>query len=432
LETAAVAEAMKRRRAAPGQFRSHAPTLDLLCAILTRNPGVGEIEALGAAMRDAAFPWAAIAALAKNHLMLPSLWPALIDKRLVAPIPAALRRFLAERMPSGPGQPRNVFVALEDAFLANDARNKCIQAQAIEVIAALNAAGLEPGVLKGARLLLAGNSAFMRERCLRDIDLVVPRAAWPRAEAAIRALGYRGGAGAPDGFHEEASFLREGDAASIDLHIAPLTLHEPTALPNYLTTDGFWDRSIVAERDGIRFRHLPAGENLVHAILHTEVADLNFAAGDWALRYLYETAVISRDPAGAVDWPVLRALDGTAFGVPLNAHLHAAERLFGAALPGDPGASLWVRAQFLRCRLNARHPRSIRPINMLLHKLRQAMSEWYLRRNGFYKAGSTEHRGMELWRARLRAFGGLFGRYGRQLPRLLSGDRDSGLPPPRV
>jgi hypothetical protein len=69
---------------------------------------------------------------------------------------------------------------------------------------------------------------------------------------------------------------------------------------------------------------------------------------------------------------------------------------------------------------------------MLLHKLRQAMSEWYLRRNGFYKAGSTEHRGMELWRARLRAFGGLFGRYGRQLPRLLSGDRDSGLPPPRV
>ncbi|MEA2780633.1 MAG: hypothetical protein QOK29_2177, partial [Rhodospirillaceae bacterium] len=85
METAAVAEAMKRRRAAPGQLRSHGHALDLLCAILTRNPGAGDIEALGAAVRDSAFPWAAIAALAKNHLMLPSLWPALIDKRLVAP-----------------------------------------------------------------------------------------------------------------------------------------------------------------------------------------------------------------------------------------------------------------------------------------------------------------------------------------------------------
>jgi hypothetical protein len=404
--------------------------LDLLCAILTRNSGAGEIDSLRAAMRDSAFPWAAIAALAENHLILPSLWPALLDKKLVAPIPAALRQFLAERIPSGAGQPRNIFVALEDAFLTNSSRNKRIQVQAIEAISALNAAGVEPGVLKGARLLLAGNSAFMRERCLRDIDLVVPRAAWPTAEAAMRALGYQGGAGAPDGFHQEASFFRDGDVASIDLHIAPLTLHESTLLPDYLTAGGFWDRSAVAERNGVRFRQLPAGENLVHAILHTEVADLNFAAGDWALRYLYETAVISRDPAGAVDWPVLRALDDTTFGLPLKAHLHAARRLFGAALPGD-AASLRVRAQFLRCGLNARHPRSIRPINILLHKLRQAMSEWHLRRNGFYRAGRRSGAAVELWRARLRALGAVVRLHGARLPRLLL-RADGGLPPPRV
>ena len=48
-------------------------------------------------------------------------------------------------------------------------------------------------------------------------------------------------------------------------------------------------------REGPRFRLLPPGESLIHAILHTEVADLNHAAGDWALRYLYETAVIGGD-----------------------------------------------------------------------------------------------------------------------------------------
>jgi hypothetical protein len=405
--------------------------LGALAAMLSIDPRPAEVIALRATLADRRFAWPTVLALADSHLMLAQLWPALLDKGLAVPVPDPLRGFLDRRRTPGDGRSRSVWLVLEESHAANAARNERIRRQTIEAIGALNGAGVEPAVLKGARLLLAGDSPYLRGRCLRDIDLVVPRAAWAAGALALRAIGYAGDVAPPGEARQESSFTRPGEGASIDLHIAPLTLHEPAALPSYLTGDGLWARARRIERDGAVYHALPPGESLIHSILHTEVADLNYVAGDWALRYLYETAVLAGDPASGIDWSLAQSLDGTVFGPPLRAHLHAAQRLFG----GVPAAALqpsWRRRRhFLRCRLNASHPGSIRRVNFLLHKFRQAMSTWYLQREGFYRYDRPGSAAVELWRARLRALGAVARLYGARLPRLLLG-ADSGLPPPRV
>ncbi len=411
-----------------GAGRSRHP-LNSLIAILRLGASPADVAALAQAMGEGRIDWDATAGLAMGHLLAPSLWPALAEKNLATSMPDALRQFLAARSEAG-GQGRNFLLALEDIYLANAARNARIRDQALKAIAALNAAGIEPAALKGMGLLLGDRSPYRHARCLRDIDLVVPPGDWAKACAALREAGYREGSLAP----HAASFILPGGAVEIDLHRCPLSLHAPANLPAYLTPDGFWQRAIPIALPGFRCRQLPASESLVHSILHTEVADLNFAAGDWALRYLYETALVTRDPTIGVDWSVLNALGEDDLGLPLRAHLHAANALFDARLPDGFARSWRVVRHFLRCRANARHPRSIRRVNILVHKLRQAMAPWYLSRKGFYDrsaAGRGSWRA-RLWCARARALASLVVHHGRRLPRLLFGGAGNGLPPPRV
>src|SRR6266404_3093913 len=398
--------------------------LNSLISVLRLNASPADEAALAQAMGEGRIDWDSTVGLAMEHLLAPAIWPALAEKNLATSMPDAMRQFLAARYAAG-GQGRNFLLALEDMYLANAARNARIRDQALKAIAVLNAAGIEPATLKGMRLLLGSESSFRHARCLRDIDLVVPPGDWAKACAALREAGYRDGSVAP----HAASFILSGGVVEIDLHLCPLSLHAPANLPVYLTSEGFWQHTIPVALPGFRCRQLPAGESLVHSILHTEVADLNFAAGDWALRYLYETAVITRDPAIGLDWSVLDALGDDDLGRPLRAHLHAANALFDGRLPDGFARSWPLRRHFLRCRANARHPRAIRRVNILVHKLRQAMAPWYLSRKGFYHRPET---GVGLWRARARVLASLLVYHGRRLPRLLFGGEDSGLPPPRV
>ena len=402
--------------------------LDSLCAILRLGAGEADLAALRQAMGQGRIDWEATALLANQHLLLPALWPALVEKKLAMSLPPALRRHLSQQA-ARQGRGRNVLLALEDIHLANAERNAQIRAQALEAIAALNGAGIEPAALKGTRLLLDGDSPFGWARVLRDIDLVVRFGDWPKAEAALAKAGYRRtGADA-----NAASFLCDRGRVEIDLHRRPLSLHEPAELPSYLTEDGFWQRTVAVDRPDGRYRQLPPAERLVHSILHTEIADLNFAAGDWPLRYLYETAVTSRDPTVRIDWSVVNGVAGEGLALPLRAHLHAANRLFDGASGGGPDESSQVRRHFWRCRVIARYPRSVRRVSMLIYKSRQAMAPWYLRRKGYLAASpGREAAPTELWRARLRSLASLLGRHGARLPTLLFGADHDSVPPPRV
>jgi hypothetical protein len=361
-------------------------------------------------------------------LLLPALWPALLDKKLAQPIPSAVRQFMAERAGESAGGRQNVFLLLESSFNANAARNRAIEAQLGQILRALNAAGVVPGLVKGARLLLAGNWPCIAGRTLRDIDLLVAPADWSAGIAALQAIGYRPAGCDLTRPRQGAALVGPGGPADIDLHVTPLSLHEPVVLPSYLTAEGFWERAETVAMEGLAYRLLPAAESLVHGIVHTEIADLNYAAGDWALRYLHESAVLSRNPA--CDWAVLAALKRTPLARPVEAHLLAARELFDAVLPVGFASSPAARRQFRRCRRNINHPRTLRRVSLLAHKFRQAMSEWYLRRKGYYPAASSGP--WPLWRARLKSLRALLRDYGPRVPRVLLGGADDPLPPPRV
>jgi len=402
--------------------------LDTLAAIL-RLGDQTHSEALRPAMKEGVINWRATLALADRHLLLPALWPALTEKKLAEPVPLPLRQFLVERewnVADGSAR-QNVFLFLEDQFAANAARNRMIRGQLGEIIGALNAAGIVPGLIKGARLLLAGDWRYVAGRTLRDIDLLIEPGDWSAGLRAIGAVGYRPAQIHSDQPRQGAAFVGPGPA-DIDLHVTPLTLHEPVPLPSYLTAEGFWERAATITDDGLVYRLLPPAESLAHGIIHTEIADLNYTAGDWALRYLHETAVLSQDPA--CDWSVLAALAESPLSRPVEAHLLAARDLFGAALPKGLASSPAASRQFRRCRRNITHPRSWRRCSVLAHKFRQAMSEWYLRRTGYIP--QTGYTRAELWRGRLWVLRDLLRIHGpRLLRRPFGGDGDP-LPPPRV
>jgi hypothetical protein len=400
--------------------------LDALAQILHVAPSAEETERLARAVKERRIDWDATLRLAHQHLLAPALWPAMVERNLAMPPPAGLRGFLRQRAAAEGG--RHYLLALEDDHRANAGRNDAIRRQALNVIATLNAAGIEPAVLKGTRIILAGDAmfaaAFGAGRVLRDIDLVIAPAQWAKACQALNDAGY---SQTGEASHAVAFSHPEG-AVELDLHRQPIALHRPLPLPGYLQAEGFWRHTEALALPALRCRQLPAGKSLVHAILHTEVADLNFAAGDWPLRYLYETAFITRRSAAPLDWSPLRGLESRELQAALDAHLHAAHRLFGARLPPGFSGSASMRRHYWRCAMNARHPRSFRRANILLHKLRQAMTPWYLARKGFYRPSAGEG----LPAARLRALGALSRRHLRNLPRLLFGGDDSGLPPPRV
>ena len=92
-------------------------------------------------MADSLVDWDAMAAFAGQHLLAPAIWPSLAEKNLASPMPDAMRQFLRSR--EAPGR-KNYLLALEDIYLVNAARNAKIRAQALRIIAVLNAAGVEP------------------------------------------------------------------------------------------------------------------------------------------------------------------------------------------------------------------------------------------------------------------------------------------------
>src|SRR5262249_6478654 len=228
----------------------------------------------------------------------------------------------------------------------------------------LNAAAIEVALLKGTRLVLDKRTPFSQGRVLRDIDLLVPAEKWKRAGSILEGTGYRRGGAAPHAI----TYVAANGGVEVDLHREPLWLHKPLGLPDYLTAEGFWRRAAQIEGEGVRWYSLPPAENLIHSILHTEVADLNFAAGDWALRYLYETAIVSRRTVNACDWSALEIVQGHDIRVPLLAHLCTARRLFGAEIPASVREDWRSRRHFHRCRINILYPRSVRRASILVYK----------------------------------------------------------------
>jgi hypothetical protein len=205
-------------------------------------------------------------------------------------------------------------------------------------------------VLKGAALArLAYPDAALRP--MLDLDLLVPDARRSDAEAALRALGYRGPArwevrpatGPAAKAEPDKPLELPGTPMLVELH----TRLEWTRAPFAYDLDGAWARAVAVTLEGREARTLHPDDMLLHVCLHLAIHH-GFELG---LRGLVDAALLVASRTALWNWPAQRAAwgaQGTAGWMGLT--LDLARELLGAPVPVSVAAATHGEDAFARAR----------------------------------------------------------------------------------
>ena len=220
--------------------------------------------------------WTDVAREANRYLVAPALYAALRRSGGLAAVPADLADYLR---------------LLYDL---NCERNARLVEQALEAVAALNAAGMEPLLLKGAGVVLTAPPDRRGERMMSDLDLVVAAGRVPDAMSQLSALGYRV-LSTDVGSHAHASLFRPEDPGAIDLH------QRPPGPSGFYDEDGRPAEEPIA-LGGVRARLPSPTERAIHLIVHDMMHDGLLRRGRLELRHLLDLRDLV---AQGVDWKAI-------------------------------------------------------------------------------------------------------------------------------
>ncbi len=298
------------------------------------------LKFIAAALRAEALPrandeqWLTIAQVANEHLLAPSLYVALAQSGAIAKLPNDLADYLA--------------------MLANlnRARNDALRPQAVEVIGALNEAGIRPMLLKGGVALFCDIYRDSTSRMIGDLDILVQAPEASRAVEVLQRLGYRVEVEYHPIQHAVGEFVRDSGPGAIDLHVELLDAE-------YLMPAApVWTRARAIERDGISFFVPSPTDMILHNLLHTQIHHgANFYRGVVELRQLYEFATLARRHAMAIDWDEIALhLARYRLATLLNSYALLAGWLCGLAWPLRGAPSRLARAHASVCRLGLYWP----------------------------------------------------------------------------
>ena len=204
------------------------PPIFLLAACLRRD--IPEIS-----------DWYALILEANEHLVAPALYRAVSNNSAVE-------------------LPEDVESYLHLIYKMNSARNEQLRAQCLTAIAALNAGGLEPTLIKGAAVLLTASEGERGDRMLCDLDILLNAPDLEHGMQLLSHLGYRAARG-DIGAHAHAKLLRPEDVGTVDLH------HRPPG-PMRIHRRGPIQAGVSVSIDGCSLQ-LPSGtDRIVHLIGH--------------------------------------------------------------------------------------------------------------------------------------------------------------------
>ena len=226
----------------------------------------------------------------------------------------ALRR--AERLDEIPPPVRDYLSFLHDR---NCERNRRLRAQLLEAIRLMNAAAIEPILLKGAIHLFAVDDEELGSRMMSDLDICIAPAEMTRAMLALASMGYTSSVD-----HE---MERPDDVGIIEFHDQPSGRSAP-----YLSDDlGACSRR--AERDGVVARIPSATARALHLIVHDMIKEGDYWSFRIDVRHLHDLATLARS-GGGLDWQQLCAsLPVGAARQALMVQARALEDLFGVQIP---------------------------------------------------------------------------------------------------
>ena len=277
----------------------------------------------------ASFDWMPVLEMANQELLAPALWSTLRSSSNATLLPADAQEYLAH------------------LHQLNGARNRALRTQAVQLIGALNTAGIRPIPLKGGLALFDGPYADPAARMMRDLDVLVPLGSRETAIAVLEQLGYRLVQRYAPGHHAFGDFARPNDPGSIDLHTELVD-------PAYVLPAGeVWARATLKEVDGVLYFSPDATDRVMHNLLHAQIHFLgDFYRGELHLQQVHELVALARYFGPAVDWRfVEERMRGHRLTTPLESYLLAAHRLLGLEWPLAAPPSLAARLHYRRCEL---------------------------------------------------------------------------------
>ncbi|HVI30570.1 nucleotidyltransferase family protein [Phenylobacterium sp.] len=277
--------------------------------------------------------WRAVLGMANEALVTPQLHVALRGAGALDRLPPDLRAFT------------------EEVFVRNRERNRRLFSQLHHAVAALNAAGIAPVLLKGAALWASLGRPQHFDRMLRDLDLLVEPAEQVLAVEALAAAGFRVLARYDEPWrHVAAELGRADDVGVIDLHRRP---------PGPLRMAGFPQARRPAEWDGVFALAPEPAAQVVMLAIHDQLHEGGYWRGDLPLRHLFDIAAL----APHVDWVSVEQLAGARLTLRAVAvQVAAAHSFAGLARDWPAAASLAVRLQHLRQLVQLASPPMVRPL----------------------------------------------------------------------
>jgi hypothetical protein len=223
------------------------------------------------------FSWQALVDLAVAHDVLPPLIWALNHRSLLPPVPVKL----AEE-----ARAAHVTSRLSAAYGDHLRRQADLRDQLIAALAALNAEGIVPLLLKGAVHLTLPQSEWHAARAMRDIDMLVAAKQATRANAILLALGYRADPNPPPLDRHLPELHLPNRAGTIELHTEALSFPARYAL----NTEEVFARAQNRSIGSANFQVVPPEWHLLHGLLHHQLADRGHARRILSIKGLWEFA----------------------------------------------------------------------------------------------------------------------------------------------
>ena len=230
--------------------------------------------------------------------------------------------------------PKRVSDYFDGILYLNRDRNRIFLGGLETALQALNAAAIEPVLLKGAASLASELYPDPAMRILGDVDLLVPEGTGAKAVRALLSCGYEIVDKGVINYREHHHLAPMRDPESglfIELHVRPLLRKWDCFLPAH---------SVLEQATPIGFQNgavrLPTPTHrLIHAIVHDQLSDSNHAARRLDVRQMLELAALIDRYADAIDWRGLQEIfDRNGQRIVLQDTLEILDSLFGVRAPG--------------------------------------------------------------------------------------------------